>query len=813
MVAADPIKSGAVENRHEMAGVVFLTLTLLLGLSLLSYSPQDPIIFEESLYADPIKNLVGRVGMTLVTGVFAAVGGGAYLLPIALGVLGGRCFLRGGMALTLRSAGGFTALLLFLSILLALRLRGIPTMGSGWVQLGLAGGHVGGFLSALLVAYFASVGAHIVVLSGLLLSILVAMPVSFMAMARQASESAATLREWAQERWTQYRAASAESSRQSKEREKERAVKIIRVGSSMPDDAIIPGDIISVELSASETTATDTHTEPKKRRKNPGREAFPETMLLPVVVGSPGYILPDPVTLLGDPAMAVERLSDEDIRAQAQVLLQSLANFGINGQVIQTHVGPVVTMYEFEPAPGVKVARIVNLADDLSLSLKAISIRIVAPIPGKSVVGIEVPNPRREDVTLKEIVLSNAYTSLRSPLKLALGKDIFGAPIVADLRGMPHLLVAGATGSGKSVGLNTMILSILFSARPDEVKFLMIDPKMLELTLYEGVAHLWRPVITDPKAAASGLKLAVKEMERRYKLLAAHGVRNIDAYNRLVADTQRLATDVPPLQSSDVPPDNVLIETEVAADTEPTFLSEDERLAAGETVAGLDRLTPPTPLPYLVIVIDELADLMMVASKEVEDSIARLAQMARASGIHLILATQRPSVDVLTGLIKANFPARIAFQVASKTDSRTILDQNGADQLLGRGDMLYLATGTGKLTRVHGAYVPDGDLKKVVDCVKAQGGPVYSEEVVTVDADGRSDDETDDGDDMYEQAKEIVIGTGQASASFLQRRMRIGYPRAARMIETMEQDGIVGGMSRDGRREVLVKRVGVDESL
>ncbi|TRZ98607.1 MAG: DNA translocase FtsK [Nitrospiraceae bacterium] len=798
MAAAGTTKSGAAENRHEMVGVVFLTMALLLGFSLLSYSPRDPILFEESFHSDSIDNWIGKVGMTLATGVFSAVGGGAYLLPIALGVLGFRCFLRGGMDITLRSAGGFTALLLFLAMLLALRLRGIPTLGSGWVQLGLAGGHIGGFLSELLVAYFAPVGAHIVVTAGLVLSLLIATPVSLVTIAQQTAEGVAMLREWAQERWTQFRARSAEKPRKPKER----AVKIIRAEPIVPAGEIISAEIVPVEMSPEEAAVPGVQSEHKKRRKSPRREELPDPVLLPEVVGGPGYMLPDPVTLLGDPATVVERLSDEEIRAQAQILTQALANFGINGQVIQTHVGPVVTMYEFEPAPGVKVARIVNLADDLALALKAISIRIVAPIPGKSVVGIEVPNPRREDVALKEIVLSESYKASRSPLKLALGKDIFGTPIVADLRGMPHLLVAGATGSGKSVGLNTMILSILFSARPDEVKFLMIDPKMLELTMYEGIAHLWRPVITAPKAAARGLMLAVKEMERRYKLMAEHGSRNIDAYNRVVAEAQ----GVPPPQPVDIP-----TEAEVVAGTEPEYLSEEDRLSSGETTSGPDRKTPPTPLPYLVIVIDELADLMMVASKEVEDSIARLAQMARAAGIHLILATQRPSVDVLTGLIKANFPARIAFQVASKTDSRTILDQNGADQLLGRGDMLYLATGTGKLTRVHGAYVPDGDLKKVVDFVKAQGGPAYSEEAVTVETEGRGD--SGDGDEMYEQAKEIVIGTGQASASFLQRRMRIGYPRAARMIEMMEQDGIVGGMSRDGRREVLVKRVGVDEGL
>jgi len=677
-------------------------------------------------------------------------------------------------------------------------LHGIPTVSSGWTHLEHAGGYVGGHVSNLLLAYFASVGTHIVVISGLLLSLLVATPVSLVALGRQGTEVLATLREWGVERWTQLRAGSAGESKKVKLK----PVKIVR---SEPVTLVEDANIATVTPEILETDSGLLGPQEKRRRKRKGAaDQLSGELLRPEVVGGVGYVLPGPEALLGDQAVLVERLSDEEIREQAQILTRALANFGINGQVIQTHVGPVVTMYEFEPAPGVKVARIVNLADDLALALRAMSIRIVAPIPGKSVVGIEVPNPRREDVALKEIVLSEPFVQLRSPLKLALGKDIFGMPVVADLRGMPHLLVAGATGSGKSVGLNTMILSILFAARPDEVKFLMIDPKMLELGEYEGIPHLWRPVITDPKAASRGLMLAVKEMDRRYKLMAECGARNIETYNRAVAQFQGI-----PVPSFEASPGG----TEVIAGTEPepAFLSEEERLAAGETTISATGLpqTPPAPLPYLVIVIDELADLMMVASKEVEDSIARLAQMARASGIHLILATQRPSVDVLTGIIKANFPARIAFQVASKTDSRTILDQNGADQLLGRGDMLYLATGTGKLIRVHGAYVPDGDLKKVVDCVKAQGGPAYVQEPVAAAADGPG--EEGDRDEMYEMAKDIVISTGQASASFLQRRLRIGYPRAARMVEMMEQDGIVGGAARDGRREVLIKRVGVDE--
>src|SRR5437016_464221 len=596
--------------------------------------------------------------MTLATGVFAAVGGGGYLAPIALGILGSRCFLRGGLGVTLRSAGGFTTLLLFLSMLVALHLPGVPTISSGWVQEGLAGGRIGGALSGLLVMYFAPAGAHIVLIAGLLVSVLIAMPVSLVAFGQRLAEMTATLREWAQELWSHFQARASEKPK----RVKAKPVKIIRLEPVTPVEAEI-----APLAGGSETVEPVPLSQPayrRRKRKLAITDHCSAQLVLPQVVEGAGYVLPDPAVLLRDPAARVDRLTDEEIRAQAQVLTQALANFGIDGQVIQTHVGPVVTMYEFEPAPGVKVARIVNLADDLALAMRATGIRIVAPIPGKAVVGIEVPNPRREDVALKQILLSDPFVKLRSPLKLALGKDIFGKPVVADLRGMPHLLVAGATGSGKSVGLNTMILSLLFSARPDDVKFLMNDPKMLELALYEGIPHLWRPVITEPKAAARGLLLAVREMERRYKVMAERGARNIETYNRTVADVQ----GVLPFQ-----PENAMAEP-------PLYLSEEERLSAGETTAaaGPDPQTPPAPLPYLVIVIDELADLMMVAAKEVEDSIARLAQMARAAGIHLILATQRPSVDVITGIIKANFPARIAFQVASKTDSRTILDQNGA---------------------------------------------------------------------------------------------------------------------------------------
>ena len=414
-------------------------------------------------------------------------------------------------------------------------------------------------------------------------------------------------------------------------------------------------------------------------------------------------------------------------------------------------------MYEFEPAPGVKVNQIVTLADDLALAMRSTSVRIVAPLPAKSAVGLEIPNHRRENVYLKE-VLGAETTESRPKLPLALGKDIFGVPIITDLATMPHLLVAGATGSGKSVALNTMILSLLFSVPPNEIKFIMMDPKLLELSDYEGIPHLMTPVLVKSKETPAIFSRLVTEMQNRYRLLAEAGVRNIEAYNQKIK-TQSTAT--------------------------------------------------ATSLPYLVVIVDELADLMVVAARDLEDSIARLAQMARAAGIHLILATQRPSVDVLTGIIKANFPARIAFQVSSKTDSRTILDANGAEGLLGRGDMLFLSPGSARLTRVHGAYVSEDEIHKVVDFVKAQAKPQYVDLLPATGGTGPEDasgGSLAERDELYEKAMNLVIHSGMASASLIQRRLRVGYPRAARMIEMMEEDGIVGPASGGKPREVLASR-------
>lgn len=469
--------------------------------------------------------------------------------------------------------------------------------------------------------------------------------------------------------------------------------------------------------------------------------------------------------------------SNEELEHLSREVELRLQDFGIDVQVVAVHPGPVVTRFEMQPAAGVKASRIVSLAKDLARSLSAISVRIVEVIPGKSVVGLELPNKNREIVRLREIFSSSQYEQARSPLSLALGKDIAGHPVVVDLAKMPHLLVAGTTGSGKSVGLNAMLLSLLYKAAPEEVRLIMVDPKMLELSIYEGIPHLLAPVVTDMKEAANALRWCVAEMDRRYRLMAALGVRNLAGYNHKVQEATEKGKPLP----------------------DPLWRSEH-----GGEPAML------TTLPYIVVLIDEFADMMMVVGKKVEELIARIAQKARAAGIHLILATQRPSVDVITGLIKANIPTRIAFQVSSRIDSRTILDQQGAEQLLGYGDMLYLAPGTGVPVRVHGAYVADHEVHAVVNELKQRGTPQYlnaiteGDEDVASSADLFGTETSGEQDPLYDQAVKIVIESRRASISNIQRRLKIGYNRAARLMEDMEKAGLVSAMESNGNREVLV---------
>ncbi|HRG72904.1 MAG TPA: DNA translocase FtsK, partial [Thauera aminoaromatica] len=482
-----------------------------------------------------------------------------------------------------------------------------------------------------------------------------------------------------------------------------------------------------------------------------------------------------PVALLDPASGGVEPPSPESLEFTSRLIETKLADFGVEVKVLAAYPGPVITRYEIEPATGVKGSQVVNLAKDLARALSLVSIRVVETVPGKSCMALELPNPKRQMVRLSEIIGSKVYQDAHSPLTVVLGKDIGGQPVVADLAKMPHLLVAGTTGSGKSVGINAMILSLLYKSEPDRVRLIMVDPKMLELSIYEGIPHLLAPVVTDMKHAGNALNWCVAEMDKRYKLMAAVGVRNLAGFNKAVQEARK--AEQPLTNPFSISPENP---------------------------------EPLEPLPYIVVVVDELADMMMVVGKKVEELIARLAQKARAAGIHLILATQRPSVDVITGLIKANVPTRIAFQVSSKIDSRTILDQMGAETLLGMGDMLYLAPGTGLPVRVHGAFVADDEVHKVVDHLKKIGPPDYIEGILSsaeddVDAALGSGGEGDDGesDALYDQAVEIVVKTRRPSISLVQRHLRIGYNRAARLIEAMEKAGLVTPMNGAGGREVI----------
>lgn len=501
---------------------------------------------------------------------------------------------------------------------------------------------------------------------------------------------------------------------------------------------------------------------------------------LELMQSTAGYQLP-PLSLLDSESQQADLanpqgLDEAALKMQSQMLVNKLMDFNVEGRVTEIHPGPVITMFEFEPAPGVKLSRISNLVDDLSLAMGGRSVRIVAPLPNKAAVGIEIPNHIRETVWLKDIIADDRFQKSESKLNFALGKDIEGIPYVSDLAKMPHLLVAGATGAGKSVSINSMIVSILYKARPEEVRLIMVDPKMLELSIYEGIPHLLLPVVTEPKKASLALRWAVREMERRYKMLADINARNILNYNKKVEKNDFVSRQA-------------------------------EQIKAGLNIAEDERIRHEGKLPYIVILIDELADLMMVSSREVEESITRLAQMARAAGLHLILATQRPSVDVLTGVIKANFPARISFKVSSKHDSRTILDTVGSEHLLGAGDMLFIPPGTHGMTRVHGAYITESEIGRIVDFLKTQAKPVYDESILKpIEAEAGSEGgmPEEENDALYDQAVALVSETRQASISMIQRRFRIGYNRAARMVEKMESEGIVSSPSGSGSRQVLV---------
>ncbi|HTI86706.1 MAG TPA: DNA translocase FtsK 4TM domain-containing protein [Alphaproteobacteria bacterium] len=517
-----------------------------------------------------------------------------------------------------------------------------------------------------------------------------------------------------------------------------------------------------------------------KARPQPGKRAKAARQATLDLLPGEGYSLPAlDLLAAAPPAKDDPSVAKDALEANARLLMSVLEDFGIKGEILKVRPGPVVTLYELEPAPGIKASRVIGLADDIARSMSSLSARI-AVVPGRNVIGIELPNARRETVYLRELLASEEYEQTAAKLNLVLGKDIGGTPVIADLARMPHLLIAGTTGSGKSVGINTMILSLLYRLSPQDCRFIMIDPKMLELSVYDGIPHLLAPVVTEPGKAVVALRWTVKEMENRYRAMSTLGVRNITSYNQRLAEARKKNEKI-----------TRTVQTGFEAETGKPIFEEQE----------LDL----SPLPYIVVIIDEMADLMLVAGKEIEGAVQRLSQMARAAGIHVIMATQRPSVDVITGTIKSNFPTRISFQVTSKIDSRTILGESGAEQLLGQGDMLYMAGG-GRIVRVHGPFVSDSEVESVVNAIRAQGEPEYVDAVTedeTSGGFGLTGGDGDSGDELYDRAVNIVLSERKASTSFIQRHLQIGYNRAARIIERMEAEGVVSPANHVGKREVL----------
>jgi S-DNA-T family DNA segregation ATPase FtsK/SpoIIIE len=733
--------------KHEITGILLIAVAVFLFLSLVSYHPTDPSFFSyTSSRVKEVHNWMGIVGAYLSGLLFQGFGFPSFLISFAL-VIFAFSFIFGWEweYLSLKIAS-WAVLLIAVSSFFGLWLNPIRMYNQDL----LMGGFIGEIFLRILVRYFNRPGTTVLLLMILVLSFVLGTGISFISLVRHLGAAVQKLIE------------KISTLKMVRKERAEREKKLLKQKQEKPEaKETLPAVVI------------EKPSPPPKKEEVPKQEAFE------FLESSKTFQLP-PISLLEAEMEKRQKIDRESLIMNSRILEKKLLDYGVEGKVVEVRPGPVITVYEFEPAPGVKVSRIVNLADDLALALSALSIRIVAPIPGKSVVGIEVPNTNRETVYLKEIIDSDPFRTFKSKLSFGLGKDISGDPFVVDLARMPHLLVAGSTGSGKSVSINAMVCSILFKATPEEVRFLMIDPKMLELSDYEGIPHLLLPVVTHPKKAAAALRWLVEEMERRYTVLAEKGVRNIEHYH------QRMEKE--------------LKEKGKVYKRRGDVLEGDEE----KVVEPMERI------PYIVVVIDELADLMMISSKDVEESITRLAQMARAVGIHLLLATQRPSVDVLTGIIKANFPARISFQVTSKVDSRTILDTIGAEHLLGAGDMLFLPPGSSKLTRLHGAFVSSAEIQRIVEFLKKQGKPSYLDPSILAEVKKEKEavgGEEDEYDEKYDEAVAFIAEIGQASISLIQRRFRIGYNRAARIVEKMEAEGVVGPSDGDKPREVLVKKI------
>jgi S-DNA-T family DNA segregation ATPase FtsK/SpoIIIE len=754
-----PTRSLVRETQAIVGGAVALFLLLALA----SYSPDLPHY-----------NLGGRLGHAIAAASIGAIGVAAYLFPLYLGLLVVLLVRQRDHDLGMLRLGG--ALLLVGSIAAA---AGVLSGVRGEQS---AGGWLGGFVGTALRDLLGVPGALLILSVLVVVSLVISTGISAVdATAGAGRWLGARVAAWRERGWRRT-AGRAEVADRRAGSGAARAVRPIPL-----EDVVEEGERVVI---APPPPPIIREPEPKPVRRREKRsvpdgqeELFrPDTYRLPTL------------SLLDEPSRDIVPLDEAALHTSARILETKLGDFGVAGKVVAVRPGPVITTFELEPAPGVKVSRIVGLGDDLAMAMRAASVRILAPIPGKPVVGIEVSNPRRQTVYIRELLDDPEFRASASKLTVALGKDTTGNCRAADLSGMPHLLIAGATGTGKSVSMNAMILSILFKASPRDVRMIMIDPKMLELSTYENVPHLLVPVVTDPKRAAAALHNMIREMDERYRLLHAKGVRNIDSYNRRIAE-----------ESGEVSAGGEEPSDESASLDETIDDADDYQLGGDGSGELQDR-----HLPRIVVIIDELADLMMSVGREVEESITRLAQKARAAGIHLILATQRPSVDVITGLIKANFPARISFQVTSRTDSRTILDAIGAERLLGRGDMLFLPPGTARVQRLHGAFVSDEEVHRVVDFVKKQEKPTFEMALLEDEQAGGDEGEfgeDDPADEMYDKAVQLVTEHRQASISWLQRRLRVGYNRAARMIEQMEREGVVSPPLGAKGREVLAQAI------
>ena len=727
------------KNRRlkEITGVISLALAAFMFLCLFSYNPHDPSLTHYVAGKVEVANYGGLVGSYLSDGMLRIFGMTSYLVSVLLVLFSFKLFHGGKFGMVFSPVFGFIGLVFAISALLAAKYGTVSSPGVDFN----AGGLLGKSSLKVLYFYLNQMGTDIVLVVILLISLMVTFDVSLVALVRRLAILLSS---------TLLRLKTFIVVGMGRLRRKKAVTKHKKTGVSRN----IP--VISDEIGQKE-----------EKKQN-------EQVSFEFLHSEGTFVLPS-LDLLDKAEIRNTRMKKESLIMNSRILEKKLADFGVEGSVTEVKPGPVITMYELEPASGVKINKITNLSDDLALALKARSVRIVAPIPGKAAIGIEIPNYERESVCLRDVLDSEEFLESKYKLPIVLGKNIAGRPVITDLARMPHLLIAGTTGSGKSVSLNAMICSILFKTAPDEVKFIMIDPKRLELSGYEGIPHLLNPVVTNPKEASQVLKWTVDEMERRYAAIADVGVKSIERYNRLVEKEQ------------------IAIKKQMSGLSSP--------------VSGEKTATVPEKLPYIIVVIDELADLMMVAQRNVETSLARLAQMARAAGIHLILATQRPSVDVITGIIKANFPTRISFKVSSKVDSRTILDQLGAEKLLGAGDMLFMPPGTSKLMRIHGAFVSDKEIIKIVDFIKRQGSPLYDKSISSYSPEREGAKTGEEFDEKYDEAVELVTDLGQASISLVQRYMKIGYNRAARIVEKMEAEGVVGPSDGAKPRKVLVGRL------